>query len=746
MRVYRWAILTSLAGLTVILLGTAVFAFQTADVAQSITSNQLVKQTSWQREIPLAVDLVIRESGITAVTARQLQEANFRVPTLSADTLNLTRQGEPVPFHVVGEGDDAVLYFYAQAVTDTLQAPAVYRLLREPGAAMTTRNAPPTGPGSTSVLLTKQWEENSVFLANAQTGDAWLGALLMAPDKWDLALDDIQPDGGPAWLTLRLWSSTDDPVEMDHHVQLHLNDINIMDIYWDGVTEQIVTIPLETDVLQTDAENRLTIYVPGDTGAAGEAIYVDWVQLTYESRTSDATGPAGFSSDAAAITIEKAPEDLLLFDITDPAQPTVLSGVRFDGDTASFSGSGGGKYAALSPDQAHQVDARLTYSWPEPLRTAGRGADYIAIVADQAGFMEALQPLLAYREKQGLRTTAVSLGQIYDEFGHGQPTPQAIRDFLDYARANWEPPVPQFLLLVGDATYDMQNNLSAKNQNLLPTGVVFTANNGYTTSDSWFTNADTNGKIALAIGRFPVQTTEELQTMVQKTIAYEAEAANAPDAAWFSRALLVADDEPYFDLAQERLEFSLSASGYDIHDLHMSEKEDIHYNIISAINRGVGIVNYTGFGSETGWSDRSVFRAEDAGMLANKNRLPIFTAFTCQSGSFTNPNRDSMAEQLLWVEDGGIVASVGTTTRTNTQRGLTLAGIFYRYLLDGRTQTLGEALALTKTAVLGDPLLETAVYNYNLLGDPALRLHRPPGELVEPLPLSGSATTLIKDE
>jgi hypothetical protein len=207
----------------------------------------------------------------------------------------------------------------------------------------------------------------------------------------------------------------------------------------------------------------------------------------------------------------------------------------------------------------------------------------------------------------------------------------------------------------------------------------------------------------------------------------------------------VADNEPYFDRAQERLESSFAAGGYNIHDLHMSENDDIHYNIISAINRGVGIVNYTGFGSETGWSDGSVFRAEDAGMLANENRLPILTAFTCQSGTFTDPFRDSMAEQLLWVEDGGIVASVGTTARTNTHSGLALAELFYRYLLDGRTQTLGEALALTKTAVHDDPALETAVYNYNLLGDPALRLHRPPGELVEPLPLSGP-TTLIKND
>lgn len=745
MRVYRWAILTSLAGLTVILLGTAVFAFQTADAPQSVTFNQLAKQTSWQREIPQAVDLVIRKSGMTAVTAQQLREANFRVPTLSADTLNLTRQGEPVPFHVVGEGDDAVLYFYAQAVTNTLQAPAVYRLLREPGTAMPMRNAAPAGPGDHRILLTKQWEENNVFLANAQTGDAWLGALLMAPDAWDLALDDIQPSGGPAWLTVRLWSSTDDPVDMDHHVRLHLNGRHIMDIYWDGISEQIVTIPLEAGVLQADAENRLTIYVPGDTGAAGEAIYVDWVQLTYEGKSSAAAGPAGFSSDAAAIAIENAPEDLLVFDITDPAQPIVLTGIRFDGDTAVFSRNReSSEYAALPPHAAYQADVKLAYSWPDPLRTAGRGAEYVAIVADQAGFMEALQPLLAYREEQGLQTTAVSLGQIYDEFGFGQPTPQAIRDFLDYAAENWEP-APQFLLLVGDATYDVQNNLSAKNQNLLPTGVVFSADNGYTISDSWFANPEASSGTTLAVGRFPVQTTEQLQTMVQKTIAYETEAAAAPDASWFRRVLLVADNEPYFDLAQERLESSFAAGGYNIHDLHMSENDDIHYNIISAINRGVGIVNYTGFGSETGWSDGSVFRAEDAGMLANENRLPILTAFTCQSGTFTDPFRDSMAEQLLWVEDGGIVASVGTTARTNTHSGLALAELFYRYLLDGRTQTLGEALALTKTAVHDDPALETAVYNYNLLGDPALRLHRPPGELVEPLPLSGP-TTLIKND
>ncbi len=140
-----------------------------------------------------------------------------------------------------------------------------------------------------------------------------------------------------------------------------------------------------------------------------------------------------------------------------------------------------------------------------PLRISGRGADYLAIVADEPGFMAALAPLLAYREEEGLQVTAVSLAQIASEFGDGTADPQAIRDFLAYTVENWQP-APQFILLVGDATSDGQ--ASGTGQNLLPTYLLEAEDGSVAASDSWYTSFEVPA--TLSIGRFPVQTTDTI--------------------------------------------------------------------------------------------------------------------------------------------------------------------------------------------------------------------------------------------
>ena len=48
-------------------------------------------------------------------------------------------------------------------------------------------------------------------------------------------------------------------------------------------------------------------------------------------------------------------------------------------------------------------------------------------------FLEAAEPLLERRRSQGLSSRAVSFEEIASEFGHGQPSAEAIREFLSYA-------------------------------------------------------------------------------------------------------------------------------------------------------------------------------------------------------------------------------------------------------------------------------------------------------------------------
>lgn len=716
----RPALLISLGLLTILsLIAGAYFFLKGRAPDQTIPSKPLPVGASLA-----AIRLTVVETGITAVSLDQIRDAGLPFETFSPQALSLTREGQPVPFLVQGEGRDAALYFYAQAITDTLAAPAVYWLAPGSGQAMTNGGSDAANAADKAVSYEEQhWENNTTFLAQASGHDLWLGQLIFAPSSQEIPLDGVAATGGPATLTVRIWSNNQAPPNPDHHVEILLNGVSVADQYWEGIREQTIEVEVTAGILQPQ-DNVLTISAPGDTGAAGEQLYLDWISLVYESRLDADQRQVHFTPSAGSVDIHALQrQDGLILDVTNPQRPQRVTQVTFSGRAAHFPAIEGHRYAAANPENAHQPVISLVPQW-EPLKTSLSGANYVAIVADVEGFDAALQPLLAYRQAQGLSVVAVPVNQIYDEFAFGRQTPQAIRDFLAYAVANWDP-APHFVLLAGDATYDVYDFVAGKNRNLIPTYLVNTAFAGYVASDTWYSLlGDDTLSPSLAIGRFPAQTAAALETMVAKTLNYETNASLE----WSSRALLVADDESNFSQASDDLGGKLTAFGFQTEKLYMEENDDTAFNkdaILGALNRGVGILNYVGHGSIEVWGDEKVLRAEDAGTLANFNRLPIFTTFTCLNGYFNHPQVDALAETLLWAEGGGIVAAIAPSGRTTTNQQVPLADQFYDTLLNGDSLTLGEALQTAKIAAAANEDLADVIHTFNLLGDPALHFQNP---------------------
>lgn len=718
----RQLLLTSLFLIALTCLFGAIYAYW-GDNGDPVES-QFERLESGQT--PQALRLTVHASGITAVKRSDIENHQLAIDNFSAAALRLSYKGQAVPFWI--DENDETLYFYAQAITHTLEGPAVYWLEAGQGVGMAERNAQPSRPGVPVGERRYIWEENNSFQARALGGDVWLGANIWAGSSQELVLDNIQPTGGSAHFTIRLWSSNEAPVNPDHHVQLFLNGQLIVDHYWEGIRHEVITVALPPGALRpATTANVLTLTLPGDTGAPGEAIYLDSIELVYEGNLSMGQDGLYFRSNADNLVVAGADERTLIFDVTDPDQPVILTGVRYVDANLSFAGGGldgnglGGAYIALNPSQALTPDISLALA-QEPLKNATRGAEYVVITPDEGGFVEAIQPLLAHRAQQGLTVDPVSLSQIYDEFAYGQQTPVAIREFLIYAVEHWQP-APRFVLLVGDATYGPHTFTPSRNQNFVPTYLVYTHYAGYVASDTYF-SLITPDSLApgLAIGRFPAQRASQVERMVAKTIAYEQQQAQTD---WLDHVLLVADDEQSFNRVSDDLAGELENVGYAVNKLYMTENEDIRDTIISAFNQGAGIVNYVGHGSVRVWGDERVFEASDADLLSNGERLPIFTTFTCLNGYFNHPEDDALAETLLWANDGGVVAAVAPSGRSLTSQQLPLADAFFAYLLSGQATTLGEALMLAKIDKADDPDLADVIHTFNLLGDPALTFRLP---------------------
>lgn len=706
------------AGLTIMFLSAAALTFWVDSSARLSGDRELRKRPSPLREIPEFINLTITQTGIASITTEDLRPFNWQVSTFSHDTLNLTRQGEQVPYTIASDGQ--TMFFLAEAITSTVMAPTVYQLSLGQGLAMAERDAAATGRGSNKATYRQVWEENSTFVADTGGSDPWYGRLLLAPQTTNFPLNDIRPSGGRGRLNVSVWSSTAGPGNPDHHLQLVLNGRQLADWVWDGIQHTQISVELPSGLLQPDGRNVLSLTSPGDTPASGEAIYLDRIELLYEGYLQAGQGQFWFSSNASTLAIDQAGADLLLIDVTDRRQPVVLTNLTVVDNGVLFTGSGvNSRYFALHRDEAIRPSFSNSFIAKQALRQTERGADYIVIYPDDTAFVDALQPLLTYRTEQGLRVTAVPISQIYAEFGYGQADASAIRKFLTYAQDNWRFPSPRYVLLAGDASYDIHNHLEGKNLNLVPSQLVQLPD-GFASSDTWYVLPD-EGRPRLAIGRFPAQTPEQLQVMVAKTLAYEQNGRSD----WIERSLFVSEAEPQFDQMNLELATLLQSSGYETSTLQMGEDEMMHYVLMGTLAKGVGVINYAGDGYVSQWGNGQAFTGADAGMLANNGHTPIFTTFTCNNGAFSEPQRDSLAEDLLWVENGGIVAAIAPSSRAALPSLTPLGELFYSALLDEEVNTLGEALLQTQAAALGDDALDEAVLVVNLLGDPALQLQRP---------------------
>ena len=313
--------------------------------------------------------------------------------------------------------------------------------------------------------------------------------------------------------------------------------------FWDGKKQETVSFTIDGELFRAEG-NTLKLTIPGDTGALGEQVYLDWIQLEYGQALDLSLGALHFAAAPETIHLAQANEQTIILDVTQPTAPVRLIGAA-QGEGILFAAQETtarvSQFAAANPDQARQPLISVAPVWADSLTADSAGADYLAIYANQPDFLSTLQPLLDYRQEQGLSVRAVDVAQVYDEFSYGRPTPEGIRTFLLYAAANWNP-APRFVLLVGDASYDFNNFTEGKNSDILPTQLVFTDFMGYVASDTWFVIApDDDLYPEIAIGRFPAQNAQQLETMVTKTLIYERDT----DRSWSNRALLVADDEEF---------------------------------------------------------------------------------------------------------------------------------------------------------------------------------------------------------
>lgn len=346
----------------------------------------------------------------------------------------------------------------------------------------------------------------------------------------------------------------------------------------------------------------------------------------------------------------------------------------------------------------------------------------VFLVVSRPQFQEGLQEFVQWKRQEGFDVV-----ELYVETGQRMLVQEAIVNQLPADSSLW----PAYLLLVGD-----HEQLEAFPGNTALDGEAHFTDLPY---------ADFAGDYQpeALLGRWPVNDTVELRTVVEKTLRYEQ--FSSMDTAQLRRVLLVAGREygnpaPTTTNGQVnylKREVKLSHPELDTLCWYNPDSDGQGEAITDAIGQGACLMNFTGHCTFSGWNHPTLTAemVEAAGMT----QPSVWVNNGCQSNGFAGTG---FGERLLRMPVGGAVGVVGATNSTlwaedyywalgakdtlslDPPYDSTSPGAFDGLVRRQRTTaTLGELLRDGNRAVEASGSAYTRFYweIYCLLGDPSLK-------------------------
>ncbi len=535
------------------------------------------------------------------------------------------------------------------------------------------------------------------------------------PKYWNLpfSINGLSDSNSQTELKLTVWGTTDWPETPDHRLQVSVNGISLADELFDGSVEKTLNLTIPAGVL-IEGTNTLRLTLPGTTGVKHEIQRLDQFSISYPSRFLAQNGYLEFNSAAAGFKVGNLPTDGVLVYRIDPSGEVIKLTPTITKET---SGTFTAAFLGGSSNSTYFVSAGTELLVPEfgatPVNVdLNEPAEYLII--SHPDFIANLQPLVAARQSQ-YTVSVVDVTDLYTQYTYGVFDPDAIRQYIKYAADNLG---TKYVLLVGGDTFDYHNYTKQNSISFIPslyaeTGPVIS----FAPVDPLYTDFNGDNIPDLAIGRFPVRTAAELDLVIQKTLAY----ANKD---YGQTAIFASDkyDQGYSfkqisDSMVESLPNGWSVESVSLEDIALSIART---KLLSAMNAGTALVNFTGHSGPADWTFSGLFNQADVARLTNAGRPFVVVQWGCWNNYYVYPNYNFLVQNFLFTGDKGAAAVLGATTLSEITSEMLLGELLTPNLVTPG-MTLGQAVQDAKKQ-LGEehPEMLDVLLGWSLMGDPAL--------------------------
>lgn len=742
----------------------------------------------------------VGEVGMQQLTGAMLAAAGLDLNSIDPTRLQLRHNGTEVAIQLDGLVGGkltaaATLRFYVPQVGDRWNLQETYWLTvgDSTGLRMSTRAvAPGAAAARTTVLERGIWEDPLLYDSRYEgmDGDHWFHSNLLASQA--NAADTTMPSastGVAATLTPHLPRVTDTGVYTvavttnlrgQHAMRVKIGG-DQQDVTWSSVPvnelvrnwQHVVTSTVPSNLLDISLLSTPPTTDKDATLLLDKIIWQVPVQLDFGGSGAQFVGVAG----TWRYQWSNLPSGYGFYDVTSSNAPVMLSGA----DASGFQDDSTARtYLVTSASTLH---APTVAAYSALTVTGVSGAD--AIYIGPAQFLAELGALLQLRRDQGYKVATVDVQTIYDGWNFGQVAPEAIRSFLRYAAANWQP-APRAVTLVGDGTVDPHNYEQKGNINFIPPYLAkvdpwlieaacepcYAQLNG----DNPVTGDDPEGHFFSAdlwIGRLPVKSSGDVAGLVNKIVSYE---RTTTLEGWQNTNIFVADNyiksldssgQPVKDLAGDFAKISdgivtLAPSGvrtpriyYDPYpqfsdpsgtqNWRITSAVQAHTDVLNQLSAGAGLVTYNGHSHHWQWAitdenpnadPNSLLGLYDTDLLTNKNRYFIGLSMTCLTSQFQKPafSGTVLDERLILNPNGGSVAQWGPAGLSVAYGHDLLQRGFYEALWSAPplTAKMGALIEAGSIALLTEgACCQDTLKTFLLLGDPLTTVRVYPGAIPE---------------